>query len=132
MGPLAASVVYLQRCGRPYRGFGYAGPDPVVDGEPPMRIAARGNSALRELMVRSAKARSSASAESPEKHQPLVLDFLGRRITIATFVPRLIWKLRTCSIWWHALWHDGRAMMQMEWLPDPMEDEPIDDCAAAG
>jgi len=128
MGPLAASVVYLQRCGRPYRGFGYAGPDPVVEGEPPMRIAARGNSALRELMAEIRKGTIIGfSAESPEKHQPLVLDFLGRRITIATFVPRLIWKLRTRSIWWHALWRDGRATMQMEWLPDPAEGEPIDD-----
>jgi tetratricopeptide (TPR) repeat protein len=128
MGPLAASVVYLQRCGRPYRGFGYAGPDPVVDGEPPMRIAARGNSALRELMVEIRKGTLIGfAAESPETHQPLVFDFLGRKISVATFVPRLIWKLRIRSMWWHALWRDGRAPVEMQCLPDPLENEPLDD-----
>lgn len=126
MGPLAASVRYLQTCGRPYRGFGFAGPDPVVDGEPPMRISAKGNSSLRELFKEIEKGTLIGfAAESPDSAQ-LVLDFLGRRITLATTVPRLIWKLKTHSIWWHALWKDGRAVMELERLPDPQEGEPLE------
>lgn len=127
MGPLACSIVYLQHCGRPYRGFGHAGPDPVVEGQPPMRIASQNSAALREMMAELRKGTLIGfAAESPETHQPLSFDFLGRPITFSTLVPRIIWKLKARSVWWHALWRDGRAMMELEFLPDPLENEPLD------
>ncbi len=127
MGPLAASVYTLQTCGRPYRGFGFAGPDPVVDGEPPMRISARGNSSLRKLMAEIAKGTLIGfAAESPDTHQAIALDFLGRRISLSTMVPRLIWKLKTRSMWWHTLWRGGRIALEMEMLPDPQDGEALE------
>jgi len=126
MGPLAAGVVYMQTCGRPWRGFGFAGPDPVVEGEPPMRISAKGNTSLRELFREIEKGTLMGfAAESPDADQ-LRLDFLGRRITLATTVPRLIWKLKTHSVWWHALWKDGRIVMELERLPDPEDGEALE------
>lgn len=127
MGPLAAGVRYMQTCGRPFRGFGFAGPDPVVEDEPPMRISAKGNAAFRELFRAIERGTLIGfAAESPESGQRLVLEFLGRRITIATFVPRIIHKLGTHSLWWHALWRDGRVVMELERLPDPAEGEPVE------
>jgi tetratricopeptide (TPR) repeat protein len=127
MGPLACSIVYLQHCGRPYRGFGHAGPDPVVEGQPPMRIASQNSAALREMMAELRKGTLIGfAAESPETHQPMKFDFLGRSITISTLVPRLLWKLKARSVWWHALWREGRAAMELEFLPDPEENEPLD------
>lgn len=127
MGPLACSIVYLQHCGRPYRGFGHAGPDPVVEGQPPMRIASQNSAALREMMAELRKGTLIGfAAESPETHQPLAFDFLGRKITFSTLVPRIIWKLKARSVWWHALWREGRAVMELEFLPDPLENEPLD------
>jgi len=127
MGPLAASVYHLQTCGRPYRGFGFAGPDPVVDGEPPMRISARGNSSLRKLMAEIAKGTLIGfAAESPDTHHSIALDFLGRRISLSTMVPRLIWKLKTRSMWWHTLWKGDRIALELEMLPDPEDGEALE------
>ena len=48
------------------------------------------------------------AAESPDNGgHNLEFDFLGRKITLATFVPRIIHRLKTHSLWWHALWRDG-------------------------
>ncbi len=128
MGPLACGVRYLQTCGRAFRGFGFAGPDPVVEGEAPMRISARGSSSFRELFAQIERGTLIGfAAESPEKGHNLELDFLGRRITLATFVPRIIHRLKTHSIWWHALWRDGRVVMQLERLPDTEDGENVED-----
>jgi len=131
MGPLAAAVHFLETCGRPFRGFGFAGPDPVVDGKPPMRISSRGNKALRELVSEIGKGTLIGfAAESRDTDNGIELDFLGRRIAISTMVPRLIWKLKTRSMWWHALWNDAgggeRARIELEMLPAPEDDEPLE------
>ncbi|MBV9991022.1 MAG: tetratricopeptide repeat protein [Alphaproteobacteria bacterium] len=134
MGPLAAAVHFLETCGRPFRGFGFAGPDPVVDGKPPMRISSRGNRALRELMAEIAKGTLIGfAAESRDADNGIELDFLGRRIAISTMVPRLIWKLKPRSMWWHALWKEPdergggeRVRIELDMLPDPEEGEPLE------
>lgn len=129
MGPLACGVRYMQTCGRPFRGFGFAGPDPVVEGEAPMRISSRGSSSLRSLFAEIEQGTLIGfAAESPDNGgHNLEFDFLGRKITLATFVPRIIHRLKTHSLWWHALWRDGRVVMQLERLPDPEDGENVDD-----
>jgi tetratricopeptide (TPR) repeat protein len=128
MGPLAAGVRYMQTCGRAFRGFGFAGPDPVVEGEAPMRISARGNTSFRELFKQIERGTLVGfAAESPESGHSLAFDFLGRPITLATFVPRIIHKLGTRSLWWHATWRGGRVAVELEHLPDPEEGENVED-----
>jgi hypothetical protein len=105
-----------------------------VDGKPPMRISSRGNRALRELVAEIGKGTLIGfAAESRDTDNGIVLDFLGRSIAISTMVPRLIWKLKTRSMWWHALWTDPvegkggeRARIELEMLPDPEPDEPLE------
>ena len=41
-------------------------------------------------------------------------------------VPRLIWKLKTRSMWWHTLWKDDRIALELEMLPDPEDGEPLE------
>lgn len=127
MGPMAAGVRFLQTCGRPYRGFGYAGPDPVVGEAPPMRIAAKGNSGLKELIreIRNGTLIGFAP-DSPATTDALSFDFCGRKIYLSTMVPRLIYKENTASFWWHGLWRDGRIVMELIRLPDPEEEEDIE------
>lgn len=127
MGPLAAAVRYLQTCGRPFRGFGFAGADPVVGDAPPMRIASRGGAGIRELLSEIAKGTLIGfAAETPEPEKNLSFDFLGRKVLLPTFVPRLVHRQQTASLWWHALWRDGRIVIELERLPDPADGEDID------
>ena len=125
MGPVAAGVRFLQTCGRPFRGFGTAGPDAVVGDGPPMRIAAdRGISGLRELIreIRNCTIIGFA-VDLPAESPPF--EFCGRKISISTLVPRLIFKEKAKSIWLHALWRDGRIVMELDRMPDPQPGEDI-------
>lgn len=127
MGPLAAAVRHLQTCGRPFRGFGFAGADPVVGDAPPMRIASRGGAGIRELLDEIGKGTLIGfAAETPEREKNLSFDFHGRKVLLPTFVPRLIHRQKTASLWWHALWRDGRIVIELERLPDPTSGEDID------
>lgn len=127
MGPMAAGVRFLQTCGRPYRGFGYAGPDPVVGDAPPMRIAAKGNTGLKELIqeIRNGTLIGFAP-DSPNTSQSLLLDFCGQKIALSTMVPRLVHMEKAASVWWQPLWRDGRIVMELERLPDPEDGEDVE------
>jgi tetratricopeptide (TPR) repeat protein len=127
LGPMAAGVRFLQTCGRPYRGFGYAGPDPVVGDAPPMRIAAKGNTGLKELIQEIRKGTLIGFApDSGTSTEGLSLDFCGRRITLSTMVPRLIHKEQTASFWWQPLWRRGRIVVELERLPHPEAEEDVE------
>jgi hypothetical protein len=129
LGPMAGQVRFLETCGRPFRGFGYAGPDPVVNGRPPMRIAARGNNpaAIRRLIAEIERGTLIGfAADSPDYGGDFHTEFLGRPIVLSTFVPRIIYKHRTASLWWQALWKGERIAIELERLPDPAKGEKID------
>jgi tetratricopeptide (TPR) repeat protein len=128
MGPLAATVRYIQTVGRPFRGYGVAGPDPVIGDAPPMRIAqSGGGDALRQTIEEINKGTLIGfAAEVPDLEKGIALDFLGRTIKISTMVPRLIWKLGAASVWWQALWRDGRIAIETERLPEPQPDETVE------
>lgn len=130
LGPMAGNVRYMQSCGRPFRGFGFSGPDPVSGEAPPMRIAAnRSNPAasLRTLVDEIHKGTAIGFAQdSPDHDASLSLDFLGRTITMSTLVPRLIAKHDTASVWCQALWRGGRIVVETERLPDPQKGEAGD------
>ena len=138
LGSMAGGVHFLETCGRPFRGFGFAGPDPVRGDRPPMRIASNGNSAaaLRSLIDEIQKGTLIGfAADSPAAEDGLPFEFLGREITLSTFVPRLMHKQRAAGLWWQALWQGDRIRIELERLPDPDEDEPMEEwcrrwCAA--
>jgi tetratricopeptide (TPR) repeat protein len=130
IGPLAGAVRYMQTMGRPFRGFGFGGPDPVSGDGPPMRIAA--NSAnpaasLRALVDEIQKATAIGFAQdSPDGDANLRLDFLGRPIVMSTLVPRLAQKHETATVWCQARWQDKRMIVETERLPDPAPGEATD------
>ncbi len=132
IGPLAGTVRYWQTLGRPFRGFGFGGPDPVVGEGPPMRITVNaGNpaAALRTLVDEIRKGTLIGFAQdAPESDTgSLKLDFLGRSVALSTFVPRLIAKHGTASVFCQSQWRDGRIKIVAERLPDPKADEPLED-----
>jgi Flp pilus assembly protein TadD len=130
LGPMAGNVRYMQTCGRPFRGFGFSGPDPVTGEGPPMRIAAnRANPAasLRALVEEIEKGTAIGFAQdSPDHNASLTLDFLGRRIAMSTLVPRLIAKHDAAGVWCQALWRNKRIAIETGRLPDPEPGEPVD------
>lgn len=131
LGPMAGNVRYMQTCGRPFRGFGFGGPDPVTGDGPPMRIAANSanpGAALRALVEEIQKGTAIGFAQdSPDLDANLRLDFLGRSITMSTLVPRLIAKHETASVWCQAKWRGKRIAVETERLPDPKPGEAVDD-----
>lgn len=92
-----------------------------------MRIAAKGNSGLKELIreIRNGTLIGFAP-DSPATTDALSFDFCGRKISLSTMVPRLIYKENTASFWWQGLWRDGRIVMELIRLPDPEEEEDIE------
>lgn len=128
MGPMAGSVRYLQTCGRPWRGFGFRGPDPVVGKAPPMRIAAGDAAAgLRELLTEIRKGTLMGFAQdTPDLDQALGARFLGKRVSVSLLVPRLIHKHKTASLWCQPLWDGGRIRIELARLPDPEPGEGVE------
>lgn len=129
LGVMGGQVRFLETCGRPFRGFGVSGPDPVVDGKPPMRIAQQGNSpaALRELIAEIERGTLIGfAADVPDFGAEFSAPFLGRTVALSTFVPRLIFKYQTKCLWWQALWRDGRIAIQLDYFPDPNPRETIE------
>jgi len=127
LGPMAGFVYSMQTCGRPFRGFGFSGPDPVVGDAPPMRIASnQANTAasLRELVGEIQKGTLIGFApDSPVGREKLEFDFLGRRVAISTLVPRLAQRHGAASVFCQALWHGDRIRLSMQRLPDPRNSE---------
>lgn len=130
MGPIAGCVHYLQTCGRPFRGFGFRGPDPVVGDAPPMRIASGdAAAALREMLAQIRQGTLVGFAQDTPDigSESLRFDLFGRSVPISTLVPRLIHKHRAASLWCQPLWRGGRIVIELERLPDPQDGEPIDE-----
>jgi tetratricopeptide (TPR) repeat protein len=128
LGPIAGYVNYMQNCGRPFRGFGFAGPDQVVGDAPPMRIASNAvnrGAALRELVGAIHDGTVIGFAQdTPDAAEGMRFEFLGRSILISTLVPRLAAKHRTTSVWCQPLWRGGRIVLEIDRLPDPEDGEP--------
>ncbi|HWA92830.1 MAG TPA: tetratricopeptide repeat protein [Rhizomicrobium sp.] len=130
IGPLAGAVRYMQTLGRPFRGFGFGGPDPVAGEGPPMRIASnRSNpaAALRTLVDEIAKGTVIGFAQdSPDVEGNLRLELLGRTVAISTLVPRLAQKHDAATVWCQARWQGKRMVVETERLPDPEPGEAAD------
>lgn len=128
LGPIAGYVNTMQNNGRPFRGFGFAGPDQVVGDAPPMRIASNvvdRASALRELVEEIHKGTVIGFAQdTPQPKESLSFEFLGRTVSVSMLVPRLAEKHGAASIWCQPLWRDGRIVLEMERMPDPEPGEP--------
>jgi lauroyl/myristoyl acyltransferase len=91
-----------------------------------MRIAKSGGSqALRQAITEMSKGTLIGLApETPDAKEALTFEFLGRKIALSALAPRLVWNQGAACIWWHALWRDGRIVIEAERLPDPERDEP--------
>lgn len=129
LGPMAGQVRYLQTCGRPFRGFGVAGPDPAIGDAPPMRIAARGGDAgaLRQLIHEIERGTLMGFApDVPTRNADTRLELLGRTIAMSSFVPRIIYKYRPACVMVQALWRNGRIALEVERLPEPEDGETIE------
>jgi len=127
LGPMAGFVHFMQTCGRPFRGFGFSGPDPVVGDAPPMRIAsnvANQAAALRELVDEIRKGTLVGFApDSPTGKDTLKFEFLGRRVSLSPLVPRLAQRHGAASIYCQPLWHGERIRLEFQRLPDPAPGE---------
>ena len=128
LGPIAGYVNTMQNCGRPFRGFGFAGPDQAIGDAPPMRIASNvvnRAAALRELVDEIQNGTVIGFAQdTPDATEGLRFEFLGRTISVSTLVPRLAAKHGTASVWCQPLWRDGRIVIEFDRLPDPRDGEP--------
>jgi lauroyl/myristoyl acyltransferase len=93
-----------------------------------MRIAqSEGAGAIRKLIEEINNGTLVGfAAEIPDAKEGLAIDFLGRRITLSTLVPRLMWKQGTPCFWWQALWRGGRIAVEVERLPEPQPEEAMD------
>ncbi|MBV8978088.1 MAG: tetratricopeptide repeat protein [Alphaproteobacteria bacterium] len=131
LGPMAGFVYFMQTCGRPFRGFGFSGPDPVVGEAAPMRIAsntADRAGALRELVDEIRKGTLVGFApDSPTGKDVLTFDFLGRPVELSPLVPRLAQRHRAATVYCQPLWRGQRIVLEMRRLPDPKDAESPDD-----
>ena len=64
-------------------------------------------------------------ADAPYSREYLPAEFLGRRIQFSAQVPKLLRRYGAPSFWCCPLWRDGRIVIELARLPDPVDGEPL-------
>ena len=133
LGPIAAAVQLFQTFGPPFRVLGGAGGGQLDPRAEPIVIPTQKNPIATTREVVSELSRGSIVGvvndflvADQNSKRSVVVSFLGRRIVLSTFAPRLIRRSAVPSFWCVPLWRDGRIVIELERLPDPIENEPED------
>jgi tetratricopeptide (TPR) repeat protein len=127
VGPTQAVFYALQRGNRPARFLGTATRDraygetiiPVLPGP----IVTMRN-VLNELHLGST---IGMLCDACSDRDNVVLQFLGRTISISTYTPKLIRRTGGTSLWFRPLWRDGQITVEFAPLPNPIEKESLED-----
>ena len=124
VGPTAAALNLFQTTNRPFRTFGSADRD-RANGATVIPVMSNSVATMRAHVnwVKSG-AIIGLMGDASLARETLSVEFLRRRVELPVWVPRLIQACKSSSLWCCPLWRDGRIVLELERLPDPLEGEP--------
>lgn len=125
VGPIAAGVEFLQDRDLPFVTVGFAGSERVVDDGRDRRITITSNRiATTRAVINSLNAGDLVawSVDSPVG-ATVTIDLLGHPLRLVAVAPKLSRRYASASFWCQALWRGDRIVIELERLPDPVENE---------
>jgi hypothetical protein len=124
VGPTAVPVHLFQRANWPFRTLGTADRDRVY-GETMMPVFTNSITTMRTIVTELKSGTTIGfMADAPTARDRLVVEFLGRTVELPLQIPKLIQRYATASFWCCPLWRQGRVIIEVARLPDPLPDEP--------
>jgi hypothetical protein len=126
VGPTAAAVDMFRRGNWPFRTLGTADRDRVA-GETMLPLIANSIGTVRTIINEIKRGTTiGLLADTALARDRLALEFLGRTIELPLQIPKLIQRFDIVSFWCCPLWHQGRIVLELKQLPDPLAGEPLD------
>ena len=124
VGPTAVPVHLFHRANWPFRTLGTANRD-RADDETMMPIFANSIATMRTI-VKELKSGTTIGllADAAIARDRLAVPFLGRTVELPLQIPKLIQRYDTASFWCCPLWRDGKVIIVLERLPEPLPGEP--------